>query len=283
MTPAELRRRVGAALGARVEGLEPLGGGMVGAVRLARLEGAASVVVKTTPGVDARVEAAMLSRLRPHLPVPGVLHAERELLVLERLPGRPGLDGPAAQRHAAELLAALHAAPAGETFGLEEVTLLGPFRLPNPPTRDWAAFFAAHRLRYFADLAQARDALPAGWRGRLERVAERCPEVLDHRPVPALVHGDLWAGNVLADGGRVTGVLDPACHRADPETELAFLELFATVGAPFRDAYRALRGVGEGDERRRDLYQLPPLLVHAALFGSSYLSAIDARLRRLGA
>src|SRR5690606_34952286 len=102
-------------------------------------------------------------------------------------------------------------------------------------------------------------------------------------PVAGLVHGDAWATNVLALDGRVTGFIDPAIYYADPEVELAYIELFGTFGAAFFEAYSEARPISAGyAEVRRDVYQLYPLLVHVALFGGSYVRGVEERVARLG-
>ncbi len=58
---------------------------------------------------------------------------------------------------------------------------------------------------------------------------------------PALIHGDVWTTNVLAQDDRITGFLDPAIYYADPEIELAFITLFNTFGQPFFQRYHELR------------------------------------------
>ncbi|MEX2535727.1 MAG: fructosamine kinase family protein [Trueperaceae bacterium] len=104
-----------------------------------------------------------------------------------------------------------------------------------------------------------------------------------HSPKPGLVHGDVWSGNVLARNGRITAMLDPAIYFADPEVELAFIELFATFGEAFWERYGELRPIDPGyREVRRDVYQLYPLLVHTALFGGGYVRAVGERLEWLG-
>ena len=278
-----LAERVGRALGRTVVDEHPLGGGQVGSATALKLDDGTWVVGKTSPGTPLDVEAFMLRYLREHsaLPVPEVLHAEPDLLVLERLPGSAGGVSRTAQAHAGRLLARLHGTHA-DRFGFERDTLMGPFRLPNPWSDDWPAFFAEHRLRYLCAVAQGTGRLPPGEADRVRRLAERTPTLLDHAPRPSLVHGDVWSGNVLWDGERVTGLLDPATHYADPETELAFIELFDTFGQPFFDAYQRVRPLTPGyREHRRDVYQVVPLLVHVALFGATYLAPLRERLARL--
>ncbi|MDZ7800501.1 MAG: fructosamine kinase family protein [Trueperaceae bacterium] len=279
-----LEAAVAEALGASVTASEALSGGMIGAVRRVSLSDGRRVVAKTSPGGGLEVEAFMLRTLAASspLPVPAVLHASDDLLVLEELPGRPGVRSDAAQAHLAELLAETHAVE-GPAFGLERNTLLGPFELPNGWMEDGVAFFRERRLRWALGLAAESGHLPKGLQGEIEGVAARLPELLgDYAPRPVLLHGDLWSGNVLSDGERVTGVLDPAVHYGDAETELAFIDLFGGVGQAFWRRYDGLAGVPEAFWAwRRALWQLVPLLVHVALFGGGYVGPLRARVQQV--
>jgi fructosamine-3-kinase len=102
--------------------------------------------------------------------------------------------------------------------------------------------------------------------------------LLDHDPVPSLVHGDLWAGNVV--DGR--WLIDPAVHHADREVELAYMDLFGRLPRPMWDAYLDAWPLAEGGEQRRPALQLYNLLVHVAIFGRRYVEPIVSRLDDLG-
>lgn len=277
-------------LGQSVAGTRPLGGGCVGEVYRVALADGASVVAKVDrsrpPAGDAHdglaIEGYMLRLLRARgLPVPGVLHSAPGLLVMEDMPGDSRFDA-RAERHAAELLAALHGV-AAPRCGLDRDTLIGGLRQPNPWTGGWVAFFTEHRLLHMARAGHREGAVPAAFLARIGRLAARLPELLEEPDAPALLHGDVWTTNVLAARGRVTAFLDPAVYHGHPEIELAFITLFNTFGRGFFDAYHALRPIRAGFfEARRDLYNLYPLLAHVRLFGAGYLGGIDATLRRHG-
>ncbi len=272
------------ALAEPVASLTALSGGCVADVRLATLASGRRVVVKAgTPSARLDLEGAMLRDLaRTPCPVPRVLACERDLLIMEHVE-HDGRLGPEGQRHAAEILAALHA-HSSETYGYPYDTLIGSLHQPNPPSEDWSAFFADYRLRSMARLAHEVGHLPTRTLDRIDRLcAGPLRELIGPPAPPGLIHGDIWSGNVLAHAGTVAALIDPAIYFADPEIELAFIRLFGTFGDAFFDRYHELQPIREGFfEIRSDLYNLYPLLVHTRLFAGSYAHAVERTLDRLG-
>lgn len=280
-----LRERLREQLGSAVRRLDALHGGCIGQVYRAELEDGRRVVVKVDDSQDPRldVEAYMLRYLAEHssLPVPAVLAAAPELLIMSYVPGDSRL-GREAQEHAAELLAALHDVRAGQ-FGLERDTLIGGLPQPNPWSDSWLDFFAEHRLSYMARQAEQAGRLSPALRQRVERLAAALPRWLQEPAHPSLIHGDVWTTNILAQKGRITGFVDPAIYYADAEIELAFSTLFGAFGEPFFRRYQELRPLQPGFfAERRDLYNVYPLLVHVRLFGGSYAASVEQTLRRFG-
>ena len=272
-------------LSQEVVALRPLPGGCVGEVYRADLADGQRVVVK----VDARPrpqlhrEAFMLTYLARHtqLPVPQVLHSSPELLVMSFLPGHSQFDIET-ERDAAAHLSALHRITASQ-FGLEQDTLIGGLPQPNPPTDRWLDFFRDHRLLYMARLALDAGQLPGTLMARIEKLAGQLSRWLEEPPQPALIHGDVWTTNVLAERGRVTGFLDPAIYYAHPEIELAFITLFGTFGQTFFATYQEHNPIAPGFwQGRRDLYNLYPLLVHVRLFGGGYIHSVNQILQQFG-
>jgi fructosamine-3-kinase len=281
----DIRQAIETAAAAPVTDVVPLSGGCIGQVYRISLAGREPLVAKVDEGAQPRLhlEAAMLLYLAGHseLPVPAVVFSSERLLLLEFLPGDSHFSA-GAQGHAGELLAALHdvTAPA---YGLEQDTLIGSLHQPNALTDSWLEFFREQRLLYMAGEGVRAGRLPPAVRLRLEKFSGHLNEWLVEPERPSLVHGDVWTTNVLAQGDRITGFLDPAIYYADPEIELAFTTLFGTFGEPFFHRYREIRPIRPGFfEERRDIYNLYPLLVHVRLFGGSYVRSVDRTLRRFG-
>ncbi|MGI3163220.1 fructosamine kinase family protein [Pseudooceanicola sp. 200-1SW] len=273
-------------LGQPVTATRQLQGGDLNEVRQLTLADGRQMVAKL--GSHAPVEADMLRALaRVGAPAPRVLLSRPLMLILEHLPEtRPG---PGAWDRLGRVLRALHDAPAppGTAYGWVEDYAFGPVAIPaaagRPPVPDpgpsaqgtapdWPRFWAEARL------LQGLETLPIGLARRIEALAARLPELLPAAPRPALLHGDLWAGNLLwgPDGG--VHLIDPACAYGDPEVDLAMLHLFGQPGAGFAEAYGPLP---EGWQARRPLYQLWPALVHLRLFGDGYRGLVDGLLDQI--
>lgn len=279
-----LGERVAALAGARPTRIAPLGGGCIAPVYRCDFAARTPLVAKLArPGQTLECEAWMLDylRRRSNLPVPAVIGAEADLLLLEYVESGDAPDA-AAQRHLAELMAELHGVR-GPWFGFERDTLIGPLAQPNPRCATWLEFFRYHRLLHRARAAHAAGRLPAALLARVEKLAGRLERWIAEPPHPSLIHGDAWSGNILVRNGRVAALIDPAIYWADPEIELAFGTLFGPFGASFFARYAELRPIRPGfSEARRELYNLYPLLVHIELFGGGYVDRIVQILTRFG-
>lgn len=279
--PAAARARIETALGSRIAAAERLGGGQIAAVW--RLTLADSRVLVAKSGRGLALEAWMLRYLEAHtaVPVPETWLAEDDLLLMDFIAHDGGLD-PRAEEQLGDIIAELHGIT-GWRFGFERDTLIGGLPQPNPPGGDWVGFFRDHRLRAMARSALDAGHLPSSLMTRVETLCGRLERWLGNDASPSLIHGDLWAGNILSQGPRVAGLIDPALYYADPEIELAFMTLFNSVGDRFFRRYDERRKLRPGFfEERRDLYNLYPLLVHVRLFGGAYVAQVDQALARYG-
>ena len=225
---------------------------------------------------EGLAELAAAAAIRVPRPiVQGVSHDEA-FLVLEWL----DLGGKGSGSDLGRCLANLHRTT-WHHFGWRRDNTIGGTPQPNPATADWPTFYGEHRLGHQLRLAR-RNGAP----GRLVDGGERLVAGLaafftDHRPVPSLLHGDLWGGNY----GYVEGqpvLFDPAVYYGDREADLAMTELFGGFPPDFQAAYREAWPLDAGYSVRKSLYNLYHVLNHFNLFGGGYAgqarNMIDALL-----
>lgn len=281
---ADIAQTIEAVTGAKPLRATALSGGCVGDVYKVALSDGGHVVAKLgEPGSGLKLEGFMLRYLASHsaLPVPAVLHDDDSVLVMTYLDADGALDA-RAQRHAADLVAALHDVTA-DRFGFPCDTVIGGLAQPNTWQDSWLDFFRDQRLMAMGAEALRAGRLPASLMGRLETFCGALERWLAEPAAPSLIHGDMWTGNVLAGGGRIVGFVDPAISYADAEIELAFTTLFGTFSDSFFDRYQEHRPLSPGFfEERRDIYNLYPLLVHVRLFGGGYVGSVERTLHRFG-
>jgi fructosamine-3-kinase len=264
--PAE---RAAALLGGALRRAEAVHGGDLSEVWRITLEDGRQAIVKTGP--VPKVEALMLRAIAASgAPAPALLAASDDVLVIGLLPAGGRLSEAWASLGLAA--ATLHAA-SGASYGWESDYAFGPVASENAWTNDWPRFWAERRL--LTHVAH----IPSALARRIERLAVALPNRLPAQPRPALLHGDLWSGNIMVAGGRVTGLIDPACYYGHAEVDLAMLSLFDKPASAFFEAY----GAPEPDhDERAPIYTLWPALVHLRLFGAAYLAMVEHLLKTTG-
>jgi fructosamine-3-kinase len=290
--PTALAAAVARAAGAEVTGGSRASGGSINEAWALELAGGGRAFVKTradaAPGEYA-TEAAGLRWLAQAdaVALPQVLAVGEgdgpPFLALEWVDaGR--LDA-AGEEALGRGLAALHAAgapdfgapppgapaPAGRRAPLR----IGELSLPNEPAADWPAFYVRDRLEPLVALCLQRGTLSASGARAVERVCARIDDLAGPAEPPARLHGDLWGGNVLPGADGRARLIDPAAYGGHREVDLAMLRLFGAPSERVFAAYDEAAPLADGHRERVELWQLFPLLVHAALFGGSYGASVE--------
>lgn len=123
-------------------------------------------------------------------------------------------------REAARVMAALHRVPTAD--------------LPDEPVID----ATAEVDRWCATLGTVDPALVPGWKNTADGLRGTVPVALE----PSIVHGDFRLGNLLADGGRITAVIDwEIWSLGDPRIDLGWFLINAEPAtyrreSPYADA-----------------------------------------------
>lgn len=167
---------------------------------------------------------------------------------------------------------------AGRRFGFSGDNYIGLREQVNTPQESWIAFFRECRLtpqfRQAAEYFGQEDMRRIGW------LLDHLENFLSEPEYPSLLHGDLWAGNVMTGSDGRAWLIDPAAYVGHAEADIAMTELFGGFPAAFYGAYREAGMLQPEYRERRDLYNLYHLLNHLNMFGGSYLLSVRRILER---
>ncbi|WP_410594461.1 phosphotransferase family protein [Amycolatopsis sp. lyj-23] len=239
---------------ASVVAAEDLGGGTYNrAVRL-RLADGRRLVLKIAPSVpgltyehDLLATEAAYYRLASG-PLPSVVGAGPGFLLMTEVPGTPWSQVPGTGPHLRRELGAIVAA-------LHETTGAGFGYLQDPLHPTWFSAFTAMVDAILADAVRYGVRLPRP-AAEIAHLVRRHEPLLELVTTPVLVHFDLWRGNILVDGDRVSGIVD--AERAfwgDPVAEFVSLTLFHDLDAPLLEGYGRARFDAPA-RRRLTLYRV---------------------------
>ncbi len=106
-------------------------------------------------------------------------------------------------------------------------------------------------------------------------------ELLNHKPINALVHGDLWAGNAGMDKNGKGVIFDPASWWADNEVDIAMTKLFGGFRKEFYEEYHKIFPIKNGFEKRIIIYNFYHILNHANMFGGGYLNQVEDYVKEI--
>ncbi len=265
----------------------PLHGGMVNRVEKWLTDGEPSaVVVKLNSELDCeefRTEFESLRWYRKNsaLPVPEPYACTSNndaflgtCLLMEAVPGvnlgRAKLSVKGArkfQTQLAETLADLHDIT-HDTYG-SALAAAGPER--------WLDIFAPQIEENFSKCASL---LSSASRGTVEKMLSKIKTHLPEYGRPTLIHGDVWANNIMIDDTdpdkpTITAFLDVSARFADVEYELAYLRVFSTADETFFNEYTKRHALRADFDNRSLVYWLNTMMLHVWMFGPSYVPSCE--------
>ncbi|MBC7861404.1 MAG: fructosamine kinase family protein [Bacteroidia bacterium] len=174
-------------------------------------------------------------------------------------------------------LALLHKNSSAD-FGLDLDNFIGALPQKNSSYLTFTDFFIHNRIEFQLKMAVNSHRLEKKWARNAEVLFSELPAIIPSEK-PALLHGDLWSGNVMC---TVNGpaVFDPAVYYGHRESDIAMTLLFGGFPASFYNAYENEFPLQKNWKERTEIFNLYPLLVHLNLFGAAYLSQIESCLRK---
>ncbi|MFC0623554.1 phosphotransferase family protein [Kribbella deserti] len=195
-----------------------------------------------------RTETGFYASAQGKAPVPEVVHAGEDFLLMTALPGTSwhsqtisGDDRTRLRKELGAIVAGLHEVT-GSAFGYPQQGL----------TTSWSTAFLAMIDDLLADATAYDVPLPRPAAAIRQLVIDRL-DLLDTVRTPVLVHFDLWEGNILVENGRLTGLVDgERAFWGDPVAEFVSLSLFSELDDELLAGY----GVTGVDEIRLAIYRV---------------------------
>ena len=175
-------------------------------------------------------------------------------------------------------LAMLHQ-HSSDAFGLDYDNYIGALPQQNNKHSDWIHFFVQERIQPMLEMAISKRAFGSDIKHSFDKLYQQLINIFPTEP-PALLHGDLWGGNIVTNKNGLAAIIDPAVYYGHREMELAFMTLFDRQTQAFYNAYEEISPLSPGWQDRLDLYNLYPLLVHVNLFGGGYAGSVRQILNR---
>jgi len=175
-------------------------------------------------------------------------------------------------------LADLHS-NTSEYFGLDHNNYIGSLVQKNNPHPDFFRFFISERIEPQLKEARNQGAFSQSEIRYFDSLFNTLANII---PVekPALIHGDLWSGNYMVSANGSPCLIDPAVYYGHREADIAMTQLFGGFQPEFYHAYNMAWPMEKDWQKRMDIFNLYPLLVHVNLFGGIYARQVLQIIRQ---
>ncbi|MBC24310.1 MAG: hypothetical protein CMJ32_10400 [Phycisphaerae bacterium] len=224
-----------------------------------------ALLVQQREGLEAMQVTGTVSVSRP---LHDGIHGRSGILLMESI--RSGTIDEAGWERFGRELAALHDVEAGSAYGFAHDNHIGSTIQPNGWMDDWVRFNRERRIGHMLDILRSGGSLPADLEYAVLGVMDAMDRLVPARPVPSLIHGDLWSGNAIGAGdGRIV-LIDPACSHGDGLADIAMMRLFGGFPESCYRSYFSIRRAREDLDQIIGTYQLYHVLNHAVIFGGGY-------------
>jgi len=291
MLPGELKKSVEATLSAQfknpveISEIRPVGGGCINEAYSLKTN-AGKYFIKynsaaTFPGMFEK-EAAGLKILAQTktLEIPDVIWTAETgtyaYLLLQFID--TGAVGPDFWNDFGLKLADLHRNTA-EYFGLDHHNYIGSLAQKNNPHSDFISFFVSERIEPQLEQTRNKGAFSQSETRYFDRLFNTLHNIMP-KEKPSLLHGDLWSGNYMVTAGGSPCLIDPAVYFGHREADIAMTQLFGGFQPEFYQAYNLDWPMEKDWQKRMDIFNLYPLLVHVNLFGVSYARQVLQIIRQ---
>lgn len=166
-----------------------------------------------------------------------------------------------------------------EYFGLDHDNYIGSLVQKNNVHPDFYSFFISQRIEPQLKEARNKGAFSQRETRYFDSLFNTLHNIIPYEK-PALIHGDLWSGNFMVTSKGTPCLIDPAVYYGHRESDIAMTQLFGGFPQEFYHAYNKAWPMEKDWQKRLDIFNLYPLLVHVNLFGGSYSGQVLQIIRQ---
>ena len=166
-------------------------------------------------------------------------------------------------------------------FGFE--TQIGGLRQKNSLSDNWVNFYRDYRLGYIFELINSDQMMDKSINNKIEVLLKNLENYIPKTPIASLLHGDLWAGNILFNNREFVGFIDPGSFYGHNELEIAYLRWFnhEFIDKNFLSKYNDIINIGEEYLIYEPIYQLYYSLLNVHLWDRAYIKDVKRLLNKI--
>jgi len=230
------------------------------------------IKIQNNSNNDLIHEAEELKMLGEYVNTPNVIAATNKCIILEWIEQS---HNPNIQKELGTSLAKLHLKH-NDFFGFifdNKIGMTPQNNATNEDITNWAEFFWKYRIKHQTEIAKKNSLLDKSQYQNLLNLKDSIYQKLDIKPIPSLLHGDLWSGNALSTR-KGPFLIDSASYFGDREADFSLTYIFGGFNKEFYKSYDKEMPFEERFEERKTIYMLYHYLNHLNMFGKQYMQHV---------
>ncbi len=170
-----------------------------------------------------------------------------------------------------------------KNYGFSFDTQIGGLKQINSSSKNWLEFYRDNRLTYIFDLVNKSQPMDETINTKINLLIKKIDNFIPNKPIPSLLHGDLWEGNILFKNKKFVGFIDPGSFYGHNELEISYLRWFNPkfIDENFLDKYNDHIKIDKYYLKYEPIYQLYYSLLNVYLWDRSYIEDVRKLLEKI--